>query len=537
MRNLLAALALAAAVPLAPAARADDTLAQLAELLSRIEQQRAATPAPAARRALMLGALARYRDRAALLGARGRGAEAWEAAELARSRMLLDLSAARFALDAGPLPAVKLAALEELRTPSVEELRRLLPPESAYLGYFSHGGTVLLFAVSPELGGLLHRVPAPPRLSASIAAWRFLLAIPGEWREKIARLPRVWRRADGSFQVAAAAPEPGAARVEDEAEIASYLGEKLLAPAAGHLARARRVIVSPDADLAFLPFEALRLGRRHLVESHDVHYTAAAGLYALSRERAASRSSLPDRAGLLSLGGALYEAYVQVTPLLNVHHELLYGAPRTSRGPAAPRTVPDAFRALKVTWANLPGTGEEAARIAALFEGSRALVGPEASEERLLQLNASGELGRYRHLYFATHGYLSPYDPRLSSVVLSQVRNKGAHDGYVTAAEWPRYDLASDLVFIAAANSGFGPVAAAEGLLGLPFALHVAGNHNTVVSLWTLNDPATAALVERFFSLVREGADPVRALAGAKREQIAAGRAPSYWAPFVLHGS
>lgn len=522
------------------AGRWGEGIALRAELIRRIEARRAAARSPEERRALMALWLPRYREYAVALAIHGRGAEAYGAAELAKARALLDLSAVRRALDAGPLPEQKLATLEELSAPSIEELRALLPPGSVYLSYVVQSNLFMVIALSAEKGGLIHRPRLPPELPASIAAWRFLLAIPAEWREKIAGLPKVWRREDGAYQVAAAAPEPGAPEVEDAAEIAAYLGEKLLGPAAGHLAGARRLIVSPDADLAFVPFEALRLDGRYLIESHEVQYTPVARLYALSRARASEYGALAGRADLLSVGGALYEDFVRVTPMLSVHHGLLYGLPpqlREAQGAkAAEGDIARAFQALKISWSNLAGTEQEAGRIAALFENAKVLTGPQASEQRLQELNASGELGRYRHILFATHGYLSPYDPRLSSVVLSQVGNKGGHDGYVTAAEWPRYDLKSDLVVVSAANSGFGPVAGGAGLLGLPFALHLAGNRNTVLSLWTLNDAASAQFIEQFFSRVRAGADHVSALAQTKRAFLAAGHGASHWAPFVLHG-
>ena len=523
------------------AGRWSEGIALRGELIGRLEAQRAAARTPAERRALIGPWLPRYREYAAALAIGGRGPEAFAAAELVKARALLDLSAAARALEAGPLPPHKRALLEDLGAPSIEALRALLPPRSVYLSYVVQSNLFLVIALSPEQGGEIYRPPLVPNLSASIAAWRFLLAIPEAWRGRIAGLPKAWRRKDGSYRVAGKAPERGAVEVQDADEVAAYLGKQLLGPAAKHLAGAGRVIVSPDADLAFLPFEALRTGERYLVESHEVQYTSAAAMYALSRARASEYARLEGRSDLLAVGGALYEPFVQVTPMLSVHHDLLYALPRPLR-PAetarpTPTTVPDAFRALKIAWANLPGTAEEAARIAGLFDSGRVLAGADASEQRLLELSASGELARYRQLFFATHGYLSPYDPRLSSVVLSQVGNAAPHDGYVTAAEWPRYDLKSDLVVIAAANSGFGPVASGEGLLGLPFALHLAGNRNTVLSLWTLNDPLTAKFVEQLFSRVRAGTDHVTALAQTKRAFAADGVPASYWAPFVLHGS
>lgn len=446
------------------------------------------------------------------LAAERRGAEAYAAAERAKAASLSDGS---------------------LKVPSLAALRRVLPPETAYLGYVVQGDVFLVSMLSAEAGALVHRSPRVPRLAASLAAWRYLLAIPPEWRGKIAGLPRVWRRAEGSYQAAAAAPEPGAAQVDSADEIAAYLGAKLLGAAAKHLKAARRLVVSPDRDLAFAPFEALRVGERYLAESHEVRYTAGAAVYALSRARAQEYAKLDGRAEILAIGGALYDPFVQLTPMLNVHHELLFGAPR---GEARPKALPEAFRALKIAWADLPGTADEAVRLAARFDGGRALVGADASEERLAAMNASGELARYRRLLFATHGYLSPYDPELSAVVLSQVRNRAPHDGYVTAAELARYKLKSDLVVLSASNSGFGPVAGSAGLLGLPYALHAAGNHETALSLWTLNDPLTARLLAQFLERVRAGEDHGAALALAKRALIAERVPPSYWAHLVLHG-
>ena len=446
------------------------------------------------------------------LAAERRAGEAYAVAERAKVQ----------SLPGAPLPVPTLGAL-----------RRLLPPDAAYLGYAVQGDVFLLSMLSADAGALVHRSPRVPRLAASVAAWRYLLAIPPEWRGKIAGLPKVWRRKDGSYQAAAEAPDSGAAEVADADEIGAYLGAKLLGAAARHLSSARSLVLSPDGDLAFAPFEALRLGKRYLVESHEIRYTAGAAVYALSRARAEAYRKLEGRTSMLAVGGALYDPFVQLTPMLNVHRELLDAAPR---GEAGPKALPEAFRALKIAWADLPGTGEEATRLAAAFADGRVLTGADASEERLVALSASGELARYRRLLFATHGYLSPYDPALSSVVLSQLHNRAPHDGYLTAAELARYRLQSDLVVLSTSNSGFGPVASSDGLFRLPYALHLAGNHETALSLWTLNDPLTAKLLEGFLERVRAGEDHGTALALAKRASIAEGLAPSHWAHLVLHG-
>src|SRR5687767_6333370 len=108
------------------AGRWSEGIALRGELIRRLEAQRGAARAPAARRALTEAWLPRYREYAAALAVGGRGPEAFAAAELAKVRALLDLSAASGALEAGPLPPEKLALLEDLRAPSIERKSRRL---------------------------------------------------------------------------------------------------------------------------------------------------------------------------------------------------------------------------------------------------------------------------------------------------------------------------------------------------------------------------------------------------------------------------
>jgi CHAT domain-containing protein len=166
-------------------------------------------------------------------------------------------------------------------------------------------------------------------------------------------------------------------------------------------------------------------------------------------------------------------------------------------------------------------------------------LGALATEAELQQLNARGELRQYRWLLFSTHGYVSPTQPALSAIVLGLRDRAPGTDGYVTAAEWPGYDLRSDLVVLSACDTGVGPVLAGEGVMGLPFALQVAGNVSTILTLWPVDDRATAGFVSRLFARLKGGDTPTHALAETKRE-FARGKRwahPSFWAPFILVGA
>jgi CHAT domain-containing protein len=45
-----------------------------------------------------------------------------------------------------------------------------------------------------------------------------------------------------------------------------------------------------------------------------------------------------------------------------------------------------------------------------------------------------------------------------------------------------------------------GEVIGGEGVMGLPYALYVAGNKNTVLTLWSISDKVTAEFITSFFT-------------------------------------
>jgi CHAT domain-containing protein len=123
--------------------------------------------------------------------------------------------------------------------------------------------------------------------------------------------------------------------------------------------------------------------------------------------------------------------------------------------------------------------------------------------------------------------------------VLSQQNIKAGTYRYITAAEWPAYNLRSDVTVLSACETGLGKTISGEGVMGLPFALLVAGSVNTVLSLWPVADEATAEFMQRYFAKLKAGQTPAQALTNTKREFAKDARFgnPVYWAPFVLVGA
>lgn len=311
----------------------------------------------------------------------------------------------------------------------------------------------------------------------------------------------------------------------------------LLAPALGDCpARTRRLAISPDGALALLPLEPLTVDGHRLADRYAISYVQSFSVLALLQRRGAPKG---DRA-LLGIGAPSYAAERQavedgVPPQALRAAALNRAAATLASDPQAARR---AFDALGKHWEPLPGAERELRHAGRLFDRSDLWVGHEASEERLAGLNDRGELARYRLLLFSAHGYLSYTHPQLSAIVLRQP-GSDRHDGYLTAAELPLYRMDSQLVVLAACETGVGPVRSGGGVMGLPLALMVAGNRNAVVSLWSVPDRGTSELVTRLFIHLRQGLAPAEALARSKRELARQPRFshPLHWAGFVLYGT
>jgi CHAT domain-containing protein/Tfp pilus assembly protein PilF len=159
----------------------------------------------------------------------------------------------------------------------------------------------------------------------------------------------------------------------------------------------------------------------------------------------------------------------------------------------------------------LPGTRREVQALAALLpkEKVRLLLGSEASEQRLDQLAAAGKLKDYRLLHFATHGALDSDTPARSALLLATDRLPDAerqaregqkvYTGRLTVGTVLGWKLDADLVTLSACETGLGRQAGGEGLLGFVQALVQAGARAVLVSLWPVDDAATALLMTRFY--------------------------------------
>ena len=166
-------------------------------------------------------------------------------------------------------------------------------------------------------------------------------------------------------------------------------------------------------------------------------------------------------------------------------------------------------------------------------------VGFDANREAATSPN----LKEFSIVHFATHGIVNDKQPELSGIVLSMVNKRGQdQDGYLTLHDIYYLDLPIRLVVVSACRTGIGKQIPGEGLIALSRGFMHAGAQSVVVSLWDVDDEATAEFMTRFYDqmLGKNKLPPAAALQQAKSEmQVHANerwRAPYYWAGFVLQG-
>lgn len=161
-------------------------------------------------------------------------------------------------------------------------------------------------------------------------------------------------------------------------------------------------------------------------------------------------------------------------------------------------------------WQDLPGTRVETNRLQQLFgDSAKVLTDSSASEHTLESLRKSGELAKYRYLHFATHGEGNGVRAFESALILAQDNlpkdalpkpGEPFLNGQLSAREVLDYwKLDAELVTLSACETAVGKSGGGDGLLGFAQAFLTAGARSVCLSLWKVDDTATALLMSRFY--------------------------------------
>ncbi len=128
-----------------------------------------------------------------------------------------------------------------------------------------------------------------------------------------------------------------------------------------------------------------------------------------------------------------------------------------------------------------------------------------------------------------------------SGIVLTGVNpaiKAGRPDGIVTAEKILGLQLqGTEIVVLSACETGLGAIQEGEGIYGLRRAFLQAGAKSLVMSLWSVDDPATKDLMIRFYTNLHSGKmNRVQALREAALEMKKIKPHPYYWGAFVFLG-
>jgi CHAT domain-containing protein len=312
----------------------------------------------------------------------------------------------------------------------------------------------------------------------------------------------------------------------------NLLSRSILGPLRAFIDPASRWVVSPDAALWLVPWQALPLGDGiYAVERHLIHLVV-------------SGRDLASPAPVKSKSPPI----VFADPDFNLKTRL------SNAGPAPTRH----------SFARLPYSRPEA-------DGIREPLHRYAGAEPIIYTDVAAtesqfrKVRRPRALILSTHGFFLdqsqeapssnlPVNPLLRCGMVLAGANVGGEagssstgstgeDGILTGLEIVGVDLTgTDVVVLSACETGLGKVQFGEGVAGLRQAFQLAGAQAVVASLWSVPDGSTANLMIGFFKQLSSGLGPASALRNAQLEAIENHRSrfgaahPYFWAAFALTG-
>src|SRR5262245_47987174 len=293
---------------------------------------------------------------------------------------------------------------------------------------------------------------------------------------------------------------------------AHKLYDLLLKPAQSLLSGKSSLVIVPDDRLWELPFQALLDERdRYLIERSAVSYAPSLTVLREMRARSDKRRVESSSSTILAFGNPVIGQETVELARLTMRDEKL---------------------------SPLPEAEAEVRALGRLYGARRSkiYIGAEAREDRL-----KAEAGQSRILHFATHGVLNNAAPLYSYLALANGDKN--EDGMLEAWELMQLDLKAELAVLSACETARGRTSAGEGVIGLTWALFVAGTPATVVSQWEVESASARDLMLGFHRQLQAPraagkltkAESLRR-AALKLMKNPATSHPFYWAGFVLVG-
>ncbi len=272
--------------------------------------------------------------------------------------------------------------------------------------------------------------------------------------------------------------------------ISNSLYKTLIEPVQSKLLQIKRLIIIPDDELNYLPFEALQdENKKYLIEKFSVQYQYS-------------------------------------TALLGKNEPPIHSSGTLSFAPFASNGYSDSSG---YSLNKLPSSKGEVAEL----EGV-SFIDSAATRENFLE-----SINKYGTIHLATHASVNNLDPSRSFIAFYP----GNNDYRLYAPEIADLKLDStQLVILSACETGAGPLVKGEGLMSLSRSFAYAGCPDIITSLWKAEDKTTAFLTRQLHYYLDKNYTKDKALQQSKLDLLnnkdidPRFKSPVYWAHLILIG-
>lgn len=303
---------------------------------------------------------------------------------------------------------------------------------------------------------------------------------------------------------------------ETYADLAHQTYQYLVQPIEQELVDIDALIIVPDGQINYLPFEALLTKAfdtcipehpRHaayLLQDYIISYTSSATLW----QKQLAQKAQPTITTSRYLGFApTFEGVLaeQLNPI-------------QMRGNCRNDYAPLHYNTLEVT------------QIADLLKGT-ARLGGEATKQTFQKEAATTAI-----LHLATHACVNDTFPMFSEIQFAEQQLR-THELFGLSLQ------NTELAVLSACQTGTGDWAKGEGVMSLSRAFMYAGCPSLVHSLWNATDKSTSEIMIEFYRYMNQGLSKPAALRQAKLDFLANSLIPAhqmlpvYWATFIQNGN
>ncbi len=305
--------------------------------------------------------------------------------------------------------------------------------------------------------------------------------------------------------------------VKSAHELYQLLLEKSLVP------NKKRLMLIPDGQLAYLPFEVLLTERQANLANSKREMLDFGALPYLLRQYATNY----NYSAQLFLQQRAQRKKKQPCSILGL-------APFYSNK-TAPKWRNPYEQQLRKELPALSGAVKELEFLSQSLNLKGSFLYGEAANEA----NFKAKAAQFNILHLAVHGLVNEEKPELSGLALEEDNNR-EEDNILYAYEIKQLDLQAQLVVLSACETGIGKYQHGEGVMSIGRGFMYAGVPSLMTTLWNLNDYSSLMITKEFYKNLENGLAKDEALRQAKLSYLDDMQGitthPALWACFVQVG-